>query len=181
MECSKTFNAYRHGDSPGRRLRSEDLFQILLIPEAQISPDGSRVCFVQQLFVPGENKYRSHLWIVPTLEGDPRPITEGDQLDHSPAWSRDGRQIAFLSTHSGSLQIWFTPAGGGRASQVTSLRGISGRPVWSPDSRRIAFTILVGKKGIVLENEEPVLTPRERFTAGIRLIGILLFDLGQQL
>ncbi len=167
-------SAHQHGESSRRRrLRPEDLFQIRLITEAQISPDGSRVCFAQKVLAPEENKYRSHLWIVPTEEGDPRPLTGGDQLDHSPAWSPDGRWIGFLSTRSGSPQIWIIPDGGGKARKITSLKGISGRPVWSPDGLRIAFTILLSEKGIEPEREERILSPRERFTADVRLIRTL--------
>ena len=157
-----------------RRLRPEDLFKIRLITEAQISPDGSRVCFVQKVFVPEENKYRSHLWMVSTAEGDPRPLTGGDQLDYFPSWSPDGRRIGFLSTRSGSPQIWVIPANGGRARKAASFKGISGRPVWSPDGRRIAFAILLSEKGIEPEIEEPkILSPRERFTADVRLVATI--------
>ncbi|WP_006524596.1 TolB family protein [Desulfoscipio gibsoniae] len=160
-----------------RRLQSEDLFQLRLITEAQISPDGTRVCFVQKVFVPEENKYRSHLWIVPAMGGNAEPFTTGDQLDYAPDWSPDGRWIAFLSTRSsGSVQIWIITTDGGEALKVTSFKGISGRPVWAPDRRWIAFTILLNEKGIEPEEEKPqTLSPRERFTADIRRITTLPF------
>lgn len=159
-----------------RRLRSEDLFRIHLITEAQISPDGTRICFVQKVFVPDENKYCSHLWMVSAAGGDAEPFTWGDQLDSSPVWSPDGKWIGFLSTRIGSPQIWVIPASGGKTRKVTSLKGISGRPAWSPDGRRIAFTILTSEKGIEPEEEEPeILSPRERFTADVRQITTLPF------
>lgn len=168
---------YQRGQPPGRRrLRAEDLFQLRLITEAHISPDGTRVCFVQKVFVPQENKYRSHLWMVPATGGNAEPFTEGAQLDFAPAWSPDGRWIAFLSTRSGSLQIWVISTNGGEARKVTSFKGISGRPVWAPDGRRMAFTILLNEKGIEPEEEEPkTLPPKEKFTADVRWITTLPF------
>ncbi len=162
---------------PGYRcLRPVDLFQIRLITEAQISPDKSRVCFVQKVFVPEENKYRSHLWMVSAAGGNPEPITEGDQLDYAPAWSPDGRWITFLSTRSGSLQIWIIPSSGGEARKVTSYRGISDRPVWAPDGLRIAFTILLGENGIEPEEQEPkTLPPIEKYTTDVQKITTLPF------
>lgn len=176
-EGGKSVQAHQP-DQPLRHrcLRSEDLFQLRLINEAQISPDGTRVCFVQKVFVPEENKYRSHLWIVPAIGGSSEPFTVGGQLDYAPSWSPNGRWIAFLSTRSKSVQIWVIPTDGGEARKVTSFKGIFGRPVWAPDGRQIAFTILLDKKGIEPEEEEPqTLSPRERFTADVQRITTLPF------
>jgi Tol biopolymer transport system component/predicted Ser/Thr protein kinase len=58
-----------------------------------------------------------------------------------PAYSPDGRRIAFMSERSGAEEIWICDSDGSRATQLTSFGGsaIYG-PSWSPDSQNIAFT-----------------------------------------
>ncbi len=53
-----------------------------------------------------------------------------------PAWSPDGRRIAFTSVRSGNYEIYVMDADG---SNVERLTDSSAAPVWSPDGQRIAF------------------------------------------
>lgn len=174
-----------HSGNNRRRLEAEDLFRIRLISEAQISPDGGRICFVQTVPNRQENDYDAHLWMVPEGEGEPEQFTfgphggVGPHRDIGPSWSHDGKQVAFLSNRSGLLQVWIIPATGGEARQVTAVRGVSGRPVWSPDDRRIAFTIRIGEAGL-----QPVSSPPEpqtlfeRYTQDVRRITTLPYKRG---
>jgi len=59
----------------------------------------------------------------------------------SPAWSPNGREIAFAMHGS----LWKVPAQGGEAVQLTSGSDYDSEPAWSPDGRRIAFTRDNGK------------------------------------
>lgn len=77
-----------------RRLKAEDLFRLRLISAAQIAPDGSRVCYVQTIFVPEENRYRSNLWMVPAEGGEARKVTAVKGVAGHPVWAPDSRRIA---------------------------------------------------------------------------------------
>jgi dipeptidyl aminopeptidase/acylaminoacyl peptidase len=61
----------------------------------------------------------------------------------APAFSLDGRTIAFYSTASGHQDIWLVPAQGGEPTQLTNqaMTADDGRfsPSWSPDGRLIAY------------------------------------------
>jgi serine/threonine protein kinase/Tol biopolymer transport system component len=60
--------------------------------------------------------------------------------DLDPAFSPDGRKLAFVSERSGSRELWLSDADGSSATPLTSRRGtLVGRPSWSPDGRFIAF------------------------------------------
>ncbi len=51
--------------------------------------------------------------------------------DQTPAWSPDGKQLAFSSSRNGNPQIWISDANGGGAHHITSSR-LDLAPVWNP-------------------------------------------------
>jgi TolB protein len=57
----------------------------------------------------------------------------------NPAWSPDGRQIAFASARSGNLEIHVMNADGSEPRQLTQSDGSKDLPNWSPDGTQIAF------------------------------------------
>jgi dipeptidyl aminopeptidase/acylaminoacyl peptidase len=80
-----------------------------------------------------------------------RQLTSGRFMHYSPAWSPNGREIAFVANRepdwdiSRVTDIWTVPAHGGEPRRLTTATGSFGTPVWSPDSTHIAFT---GEAGI---------------------------------
>jgi Tol biopolymer transport system component len=72
------------------------------------------------------------LLAVPPKGGTLVQLTRNDVDDGQPAWSPDGRSIAFVRATS----IWITRADGSRARKLAA--GVA--PAWSPSGRRIAFT-----------------------------------------
>jgi Tol biopolymer transport system component len=67
-------------------------------------------------------------------------ITSSGALDQNPAFSPDGRSLAFSSSRSGSFQIYVLSLDpGGRPEPVTSDAGQNVQPAWSPDGRSLAY------------------------------------------
>jgi TolB protein len=59
----------------------------------------------------------------------------------SPAWSPDGKQLAYVSFESKRSQIFIQNVFSGERRVVAGFPGINGAPAWSPDGRRLAMTL----------------------------------------
>ena len=68
-----------------------------------------------------------------------RYLTDGRFNDGDPAWSPDGRQIAFSSDRDGNREIYVMGADGGSVRRLTDHPAWDGHPYWSPDGSRILF------------------------------------------
>ena len=64
------------------------------------------------------------------VTGEERQLTHGEGFNESPAWSPNGRHIAFSSTRHGGQQIWMMTRNGENLRQVTSV-GNNTMPAWS--------------------------------------------------
>jgi len=88
---------------------------------------------------------RSHLFRLDLDTREVTQLTDGDFNERFPAWTPDGRQIAFAAnrnpnwdTERGS-DIWIIAAEGGDPRQMTTQSGAWFAPTFSPDGSRIAY------------------------------------------
>ena len=80
-----------------RKVTAEDFMRLQIVGDPQISPDSERIAFVKKSVDAEKSRYRSEIWVAPTLEGDPRRFTGSASNDSYPRWSPDGSRLAFLS------------------------------------------------------------------------------------
>ncbi|GAA5143478.1 serine hydrolase [Nocardioides marinquilinus] len=122
--------------------RLDDL-TLLAVPSAPaLSPDGERVVYVLRTVDTEADGYVDQLWTVPVGGGTARRLTSGPS-DTAPAWSPDGRRLAFLRDGRPHLLA----ADGGDVEALTHAPDGAGDPVWSPDGTRLAFTAPVDQTG----------------------------------
>ena len=71
----------------------------------------------------------------------PQTIVSSKDPIMSPAWSPDGRKLAYVSFENAQPSIWVQEVFTGKREKMTSFKGINGAPAWSPDGRFLALTL----------------------------------------
>ncbi len=80
------------------------------------------------------------VWTMPAAGGRAEPLTDPFGDARQPAWSPDGRRIAFQAYWDGNYHIWSVAADGSDLRKHTTGPFDHREPHWSPDGRRIAFS-----------------------------------------
>ncbi len=110
---------------------------------------------------------RQHLWVADAATGQATQITRGDFDDVHPAWSPDGRAIAFISNRSADpdrlqyrVDLWLVAPRGGKLTRVPTPEGDKSALAFSPDGRRIAYVgVQVGAEPWRPQNERLWVVP----------------------
>jgi Tol biopolymer transport system component len=103
-----------------------------------IAPRGNRLVYAKHIW--NTNIWRVQMQGAAKAAGPAKPFIQSKLLDLGPAYSPDGKRIAFASDRSGSIQIWVCNSDGTNLRQLTSMNSTWGMiPVWSPDGEWIAF------------------------------------------
>jgi Tol biopolymer transport system component len=69
-----------------------------------------------------------------------RQLSQNEQNDFFPAWSPDGRWLAFESSSATDVDVWVMNLRGTISKNISQMPGVADRgPAWSPDGTQIAF------------------------------------------
>ena len=117
----------------------ERLLDVRTPAELAFSPDGSRVAFALHATVADVGSFvPSDLYLVEVDANSPTRLTAGACSDRSPAWSPDGRRLAFLSDRiTPGHQLPYTMALGAEPALAATLHGSAESVSWSAGGDRL--------------------------------------------
>ena len=102
------------------------------VRNSAISPSGARAAF----------EFRGEIVTVPAEKGDPRNLTGSPGVhERSPAWSPDGKRVAYFSDEGGEYRLHVRSADGKDKPRALDPKGAGfyRLPAWSPDGKKIAY------------------------------------------
>src|SRR6266480_2953637 len=110
---------------------------------------------------------RGNIFTIPAEHGSIRTLTTNHSGVHelNPAWSPDGKWIAYLSDKTGEYELYTRPQMGGEEARITTDGGVYRYgPVWSPDSKKLLYWDKVHQLWFIsLDDKRPVLVDKSDY------------------
>ncbi|HXM99348.1 MAG TPA: amidohydrolase family protein [Candidatus Dormibacteraeota bacterium] len=108
--------------------------KVRLIQDPAESPDGKKLVL----------SALTHLYIVDlpsgsATVGNPRRLLSGNDREFQPAWSPDGKWIAYVTWSNDGGQLWKVSADGGVPKQLSKSASVYSNPAWAPDGSKLVL------------------------------------------
>lgn len=134
-------------EAPTRAFTGNDLFQLSIAADPQISPDGRSIVYVRRSGDVMSDRMQSSLWLIDVATGRQKPFAASGS---SPRWSPDGTRIAYVASDGANPQLFVRWLGNDAVTRVTALPNDPNSLAWSPDGRRLAYIATVAGDAMTL-------------------------------
>jgi eukaryotic-like serine/threonine-protein kinase len=129
--------------------------------ELSWTPDGKALAFA----------HRGDIWLLPRPDGKSRPIVQSRFNEITPAFSPDGRWLAFVSDESGQQEVYVQPfAESGPKYRISTHGGTE--PVWAPRGGELFFRSGIQMMAVDITTQPRFVaaTPRALFSQSFALV-----------
>ena len=157
---STTLYPARTGTRP---LTATDLWATPRVGSPVPSPDGAWLAVPVTTYDLEKNKGFGRIWMIPARGGEPRALTAPELSSGEPAFSPDGKRLAFTRKgEDGKSQLHVMPLDGGEPQKLTDMPLGVFDPSWLPDGSGIVFGAKVLKGHLSPEATKAELERREK-------------------
>ncbi|RTY80978.1 S9 family peptidase [Flavobacterium sp. LS1P28] len=135
-----------------------DLLKIKTINNVTLTKDGTKVAFTLTTIEPDQTstldyKYRTQIYSASTANtATPLQLTTSKEGAAKPAWSPDGKQLAFTRSVEDKSQVFILSLDGGESMQLTSHKYGANNPKWSPDGKKILFSSSLSLQELIADS-----------------------------
>jgi dipeptidyl aminopeptidase/acylaminoacyl peptidase len=130
-------------ESKSSFFQPEDIFQLEVATDPQVSPNGEKVVYVRRSNDIMTDSTRSNIWIADTNGGKHRPLLSSKKSFYSPRWSPDGTRLAYISNAHGKPQLYVRWMDTGQTALISNIQSSPSSLTWAPDGQTLAFTMSV--------------------------------------
>lgn len=144
----------QNGSEP---VKVTDMLKIKTVGPIRVNNDGTKAAFTLTTIEPDERnkldyKYLTQIYTVGFDGSAPVQVTHAKEGASQPAWSPDGKQLAFVRTVDGKPQLFILPMSGGEPYQLTKYYYGATVPHWSPDGKKIFFSSNISLRDLLKDS-----------------------------
>jgi TolB protein len=113
-----------------------------MIYQALTGESGAFDSRIAYIAVTGSLKNKTYQLKVSDLDGyNPKTLVRSEEPLLSPAWSPDGKRLAYVSLENKRTAVYVQNVSTGQRDQVAAWPGLNSAPAWSPDGQRLALSL----------------------------------------
>lgn len=161
MTALPTAASAAHDDFIGRqqptlqsdRMTPEALWAMGRVGGFQLSPDGRQAVYGVTYYSVKQNKSHSVLYSMDLTTRQSQQLTTGNKSEAGGTFINGGKQIAFLSSASGSSQLWVMNADGTERKQISNTQSDVADFLFSPDGKKVILIMEVDQNHSIQKND----------------------------
>ncbi len=108
--------------------------------DASFPGQNGKIAFASDRVTTGNPEGDYEIFTMDSDGTDVKQLTANTAIDLSPAWSADGKQIAFASDRDGNVEVYTMNADGTNQVNRSNNGARDFKPAWSPDGKKLAFS-----------------------------------------